>query len=149
MCQWLNDKVTRAKRSRDNPCAIRVELTNEQDKNIVFSPRLMAHALSNALQNAMRFADKSIEVHLIQQEEHWILGIDDDGPGIPSTDHNKVFEPFSRLDESRQRDSGNFGLGLSIVRNIARWHQGEARIAPCKSLGGTRVEIRWPVNAEF
>jgi len=149
MHNWLNAQVARAKRSRDNSCAIEVIIVSGHNESIAFSPQLMAHALSNALQNAMRFAELKIEVHLENQYDNWILCIEDDGPGIPLTDREHVFDPFYRLDESRQRNSGNFGLGLSIVRNIARWHQGEANIAPCRSLGGTRVLIQWPVIAHF
>lgn len=149
MRDWLDSLAARAKRSRDNHHTINVCSFADEDDIITFSPRLMAHATSNAIQNAMRFAAKTIVVNLEKRHSEWVISIEDDGPGIEPAHRERVFEPFSRLDESRQRDSGNFGLGLSIVRNIARWHHGHACIADCQSLSGTRVEIRWPVSTHL
>lgn len=151
MQDWLINQVSRAQHGRETTYQITINFDSEHinEKSLVFSPRLMAHALSNTLQNAMRFAQVSIVVQLDSHHREWILSIEDDGTGIPDDKHERVFEPFSRLDESRQRGSGGFGMGLSIVRKIAQWHQGNALIAPCKTLSGTRVEIRWPIEAEF
>jgi signal transduction histidine kinase len=71
-----------------------------------------------------------------------VIHVDDDGAGIPAPDRERVFEPFARLDQSRDRDSGGFGLGLAIVRQVARWHGGDAFISE-SPLGGTRVTIAW------
>ena len=151
MQSWLIKQVSRAQYGRENACqfTINFEPTNLGYRCLKLSPRLMAHALSNTLQNALRFARNNIVVQLQAQEGHWILGIEDDGIGIPEDKHERVFEPFSRLDESRQRGSGGFGMGLSIVRKIAQWHQGDAHIATCKTLSGTRVEIHWPIELEL
>jgi len=149
MLVWFKRQASRAQRNDQHTNIIAVKTINPYDEPVAFSPSLMAHAVSNTLQNALRFAESKIEIHLSQQQNDWIISIEDDGPGIPVKDHERVFEAFSRLDESRQRDSGNFGLGLSIVRNIARWHQGEANIVPSQSLKGTRIEIRFPVKAQF
>jgi len=148
---WMLKQVSRAHDSRDSVCQITINFDpiHVDEKSIMLSPRLMAHALSNTLQNALRFSENKIVVQLESQQGEWILGIEDDGIGIPDDKHERVFEPFSRLDESRQRGSGGFGLGLSIVRKIARWHQGDAFIATCKTLSGTRVEIRWPIEVDF
>jgi signal transduction histidine kinase len=68
--------------------------------------------------------------------------VDDDGGGIAVADRERLFEPFVRLDRSRARDSGGFGLGLAIVRQVARWHGGDAMISD-SPLGGARVSIAW------
>ena len=151
MKSWLVKQVSRTQYGRENACEITInfEPTNLGNQCLKMSPRLMAHALSNSLQNALRFARNNIVVQLHIHQGNWILGIEDDGIGIPEDKHKRVFEPFSRLDESRQRGSGGFGMGLSIVRKIAQWHQGDALIANCKTLSGTRVEIRWPVELEL
>ena len=70
------------------------------------------------------------------------IHVDDDGPGIPLNDREHLFEPFTRLDQSRTRSTGGFGLGLSIVKQIARWHRGDAAIGD-SPLGGARVTICW------
>ncbi|MGQ7848724.1 ATP-binding protein [Granulosicoccus sp. 3-233] len=151
MKAWLVKQVSRAQHGREGKCQITVnfDTTNIGEKSFIISPRLMAHALSNTLQNAFRYAQGNIVVQLDSQQGEWVLGVEDDGAGIPDDKHERVFEPFSRLDESRQRGSGGFGMGLSIVRKIAQWHQGNALIAECKTLSGTRVEIRWPIEVEF
>jgi two-component system, OmpR family, sensor kinase ParS len=71
-----------------------------------------------------------------------VIHVDDDGAGIPAPDRERLFEPFVRLDGSRDRESGGFGLGLAIVRQVARWHGGEASITE-SPLGGARVTIAW------
>ena len=147
---WLTDQITRAHHGHENTCQITIHFdqTNIIKKSLKFSPRLMAHALSNTLQNALRYSQKNIIVQLESHKNEWILSVEDDGVGIPHDQHERVFEPFSRLDESRQRGSGGFGMGLSIVRKVAQWHQGNALVAPSKLLGGTRIEIRWPTQVE-
>jgi len=151
MNDWLHGQVSRAQRSHESPCRITIDFDVDSASNdpVHISPNLLAHALSNALQNALRFAKGNVAVQLRKQKEDWVLSVEDDGIGIAEDSRERVFEPFSRLDESRQRGSGGFGLGLSIVRKIAQWHQGDACIAPCKALSGTRVEIRWPIAFEF
>jgi signal transduction histidine kinase len=70
------------------------------------------------------------------------ISVDDDGPGVPPVERDRLFEPFTRLEGSRGRDSGGVGLGLAIVKSVAEWHGGEARISD-SPLGGARVSISW------
>lgn len=72
------------------------------------------------------------------------MHVDDDGPGIEPQLRKKLFEPFTRADASRNRQSGGFGLGLAIVAKIAHWHEGQASVTDSPG-NGTRLEIRWPV----
>ncbi|PSD28136.1 two-component sensor histidine kinase, partial [Stenotrophomonas maltophilia] len=67
-------------------------------------------------------------------------------PGIAEADREKVVRPFTRLDDSRSRDTGGFGLGLAIVGRIAARHHGELRIGRA-ALGGARLEMHWPLAA--
>jgi len=146
---WLSNQINRAQHSHPSSLTIEFNAEIPDHKPLSFSPQLMAHALSNALQNAMRFAKSKVKVELKSQNNDWVLMVEDDGIGIPHVDRERVFESFSRLDASRDRHSGGFGLGLSIVRKIARWHHGDAHIVEPESLCGTRLEIRWPVCAEL
>jgi signal transduction histidine kinase len=68
--------------------------------------------------------------------------VDDDGPGVPPRERERLFEPFTRLEGSRGRDSGGVGLGLAIVKSVAEWHGGEAHISD-SPLGGARISISW------
>ena len=74
------------------------------------------------------------------------ITVDDDGPGIPPDQREQIFEPFARVDESRDRESGGAGLGLAIVRRIVVGHGGEVRAASSPS-GGARFVIEWPERA--
>jgi signal transduction histidine kinase len=73
-----------------------------------------------------------------------VLAIEDDGPGIPPAELDRVFEPFHRVEGSRNRETGGVGLGLPIARNILRAHGGDVSIAN-RSQGGARVTVTLPV----
>ena len=75
--------------------------------------------------------------------ENIIVNIIDDGPGIPQDQWENVFTPFARLDSSRNRSTGGYGLGLSIVKSIAYWHGGVAAVY-FGELGGAKFTILWP-----
>jgi signal transduction histidine kinase len=72
--------------------------------------------------------------------------VEDDGPGIAEDDLQRVFEPFVRLEESRNRDSGGMGLGMAIARTILRAHGGDVTVAN-RSQGGLRVTLQLPAEA--
>lgn len=109
-------------------------------------PRLLQLALSNLVGNALRHARSQVEVSLVGVDGRACLRVDDDGPGIAEADREKVVRPFTRLDDSRSRDTGGFGLGLAIVSRIALRHHGELRIGRA-TLGGARLEMHWPLAA--
>jgi signal transduction histidine kinase len=71
-----------------------------------------------------------------------LLSVDDDGPGIPEAERQSVFKAFTRLDSSRNRQTGGYGLGLAIVARIAALHGGTAR-AEESPLGGARIVVSW------
>lgn len=109
-------------------------------------PRLLQLALSNLVGNALRHARSQVEVSLVGVDGRACLRVEDDGPGIAEADREKVVRPFTRLDDSRSRDTGGFGLGLAIVSRIALRHHGELRIGRA-TLGGARLEMHWPLAA--
>ncbi|MEQ1517139.1 MAG: ATP-binding protein [Usitatibacteraceae bacterium] len=104
--------------------------------------RYLSRAASNLLQNAVRYAKQTVELRVEMVEGKRWLHVDDDGEKIPVADRERLFEPFTRLDTSRDRQSGGSGIGLAIVKQIARWHGGAAQIAESK-LVGTRVSLSW------
>lgn len=105
--------------------------------------QFMAKAVSNLLQNAVRYAKTRIALTVSATDRAFSISVDDDGPGVPKKARHEIFEPFTRLDESRDRNSGGVGLGLAIVRKVAEWHRGEVLVTE-SSLGGARFVIRWP-----
>jgi len=69
--------------------------------------------------------------------------VDDDGPGIPAEERERVFDRFTRLDDGRARDAGGLGLGLSMVKAITEHHGGTVT-AEAAPLGGARLRVRLP-----
>jgi signal transduction histidine kinase len=103
-------------------------------------PRQLDRLLRNLLDNAVRHARTSVTVRIEQRAEHVVLHVDDDGPGIPAADRERVFERFTRLDEARTRDAGGAGLGLAIAREIAHRHHGTLTASAPES-GGSRFTL--------
>lgn len=104
--------------------------------------RYLSRAAANLLQNAVRYAKTRVDLRVAMVDGKRRLQVDDDGDGVPVADRERLFEPFTRLDDSRNRQSGGSGIGLAIVRQIARWHGGSARITE-SALGGTSVSLSW------
>lgn len=104
--------------------------------------RLLRQAVENTIRNAQRYADSTIAVTLEHKGSHLSLFVDDDGPGIPSEDRERVFIPFECLEESRSRQTVGFGLGMAIVHQIMLAHGGRAE-ALDSPLGGARIHLTW------
>jgi two-component system OmpR family sensor kinase len=100
--------------------------------------------VSNLIDNALKYGHRA-RLRLRVVDGRCILDIDDDGPGIPGQLQQQVFEPFFRLESSRNRDTGGIGLGLATVRAIALDHGGEIELGNRKD-GGLRVTISLPVG---
>lgn len=106
--------------------------------------RLMERVLDNLMNNAMRYSETTLRIGLDLQGSQTILCVEDDGPGIEPAEREKVFEPFVRLDPSRDRATGGCGLGLAIVRSIAQAMGGSVR-CEASELGGARFVFSWPI----
>jgi two-component system sensor histidine kinase RstB len=107
-------------------------------------PRYIHRAIQNLVGNAARYAASRVRVHCQFDEDNCRIDVEDDGPGVPEEDWEKVFTAFARLDDSRTRTSGGYGLGLSIVRRILYWHGGQAFVSRSDDLGGARFSLVWP-----
>jgi two-component system OmpR family sensor kinase len=107
---------------------------------------LMETVLRNLLYNALRFAHKQIRVSFASGSDRHRLSVEDDGPGIPEPDRERVFESFVQLNEPG-RDKSGFGLGLAIVKRIVEWHGGTAE-ARASELGGAAFVVEWPTKLE-
>ncbi|MFL6642980.1 MAG: ATP-binding protein [Paraburkholderia fungorum] len=110
----------------------------------VCDPKLVARALLNLLRNSTRYARQAISLSAAAGAAGaLVLIVEDDGPGIPLAERNRIFEPFHRLDSSRDRHTGGFGLGLAIVRRVALVHGGDVRLEEAAS-GGARFVVTLP-----
>ena len=105
----------------------------------------MRQLFSNISQNILRHtpADAKVEVKITQSATSTEIVIDDSGPGIPLALRNQVFERFSRLDESRSRDTGGFGLGMSIIKSVVDKHNGQIFLED-SVFNGLRIRLIFP-----
>ena len=111
-----------------------------------FDPHLMTRVLDNLVQNALRYSKNNVEVTLKKDINDYILTVDDDGSGISKDDQKIIFDAFSRIDSSRNKSTGGFGLGLAIVERIIKAHQGTINVKDSK-LGGACFQVHWPINS--
>jgi len=105
--------------------------------------RLLARAVGNLLRNAQKYARGSIVLSARRTPGQVEIAVDDDGPGIPLEERERIFDPFYRLDRSRDRATGGFGLGLSIAHKAVALHGGTLRVES-SPLGGARFVLRLP-----
>lgn len=103
-------------------------------------PAGVRRALGNLLANAVRYGSGRVRLTALTLTEGFQVDVEDDGPGVPAADRERIFEPFVRLDAARSRDTGGTGLGLAIAASIARAHGGTLTVAD-GDLGGAR--FRW------
>lgn len=106
--------------------------------------RLMVRVLDNLLNNALRYSRAAVQVSLLLDGSQATLIVEDDGPGIEADARERVFEPFVRLDPSRDRATGGCGLGLAIVHSIALAMGGRV-VCDESELGGAKFSFHWPV----
>jgi signal transduction histidine kinase len=110
-----------------------------------FEPRYLEWVIRNLVRNALRHATKRIEVVVEERGKTLAIHVDDDGPGIPEEKRRSVFKPFMRLDQSRNRKSGGYGLGLAIAQRITLWHRGRLKITR-SPLNGARFTLVLPLT---
>jgi len=108
-------------------------------------PTLFTRALINLVRNAGRYAQKQCLITVTIENTTLTVSIEDDGPGIPPGKRERIFEPFTRLDNSRSRDSGGTGLGLAIVQSIVDKHKGDIYIDDSR-LGGACFTMTLPLK---
>jgi signal transduction histidine kinase len=102
--------------------------------------------LRNLLDNAVRYARDEIRIGLETEQERVILVVEDDGPGIPPPERERIFDRFARVEESRSRNAGGTGLGLAEVQGIVQRHGGRITVGRA-GIGGARFEVVLPAVA--
>ena len=120
-------------------------LSNQSLQYVNFDPKNLERAIGNLVSNAEKYAKSRIDIQVKRINGTCKVIIDDDGPGIPASQRISLFEPFKRLDDSRTRSTGGYGLGLSIVKQIAQWHKGQITIGESPE-GGARFVFSWPTD---
>jgi two-component system sensor histidine kinase RstB len=139
---WLNDEID-AVRLLGRDLAITVDTEKlPENLHVDLDRKAMPYALRNLLRNAFKYASKQIVVSAELDQDRILIHVDDDGIGIPPEDREHVFSAFTRLDRSRDRATGGYGLGLAITRRVLELHGGTA-IADAAPLGGARFTLSW------
>ena len=118
-----------------------VTITGQALRPLVGKPQALKRCLTNLIANAVKFGTRA-EV-LIADGADLVIRVRDHGPGIPEEELERVFEPFYRLESSRNRDSGGTGLGLTIARDLAQAHGGSLLLANLAG-GGLEATLRLP-----
>lgn len=108
-----------------------------------FDRNLMYIATRNLLVNAVRYARTQVWLRVEDRDGWLVIAVDDDGPGVPQDERERVFDPFHRVDNSRDRHTGGYGLGLSFVKLIAEQHGGSVYVTDSPE-GGARFVLSVP-----
>ena len=124
----------------------KLTVTVDDDLVIQSVERYAHRVIQNLVGNALRYANHDVRATLRRDGDYVVLWVEDDGPGIPEAHRERIFEPFTRLDDSRTRSTGGYGLGLSIVSRIVHWFEGTIYVDQSHQLGGARFIMRWPVS---
>ncbi|MTA75106.1 MAG: hypothetical protein F2942_10345, partial [Actinobacteria bacterium] len=105
----------------------------------------LSRVLTNVVDNALSHCRSAVELSLLSANGNAVIIVDDNGPGVPVEDRDRIFERFVRLDQARTAERGT-GLGLAIVRDTVLAHHGEVELGE-SPLGGARVTLRLPLES--
>ncbi len=136
--------VVRAEADRGRRVPVEVEVAGAPGP-VAGSADALGRVVANLLDNAARHAhDRVVATVEAPGDAPTVrVVVDDDGPGIPEADRERVFQRFTRLDDARTRDDGGAGLGLAVVRSIVTRHGGRV-CAEAAPLGGARLVVELP-----
>ncbi|MDP9711007.1 UNVERIFIED_ORG: two-component system sensor kinase ParS [Pseudomonas fluorescens] len=138
---WL-DSVVGSVALEAEAAGVQLLIVDCRVDEVRIEPRFMARAVINLLRNAIRYAEQRVEVSLVRIGDQYEVQVNDDGPGVPLEGREKIFEPFSRLDASRDRRTGGFGLGLALVRRVSQSHGGQVDVGD-SPWGGASFRMTW------
>jgi signal transduction histidine kinase len=137
--------LARAEARRPHAVPVTAGVTGLHPTTVTGSSEQLARVVTNLVDNAARHAQGRVAVGVTGDGRRVRLTVDDDGPGVPEPDRERVFERFTRLDDARARDAGGTGLGLAVVRSIAERHRGAAWME-AGPLGGARAVVELPAD---
>ena len=135
----LSDLITRIVKRYNNENISTNLLSNI---NINGRKNLIQRCINNLIDNAIKYGDQ-VNIELSKNNNNIFIKIDDNGPGIPISEHNNVFKPFYKIDKGRADAKSSVGLGLSIASDIIRSHGGNIQLEK-SSLNGLGVKIFLP-----
>jgi two-component system sensor histidine kinase CpxA len=124
---------------------VTIDLKTQANCDLLADSKLLTSAISNVVNNAVKYSpnDQVVTVELSQENEQIMLSVSDLGPGVPNEMINKLFTPFFRVADGRERSSGGTGLGLAIAQQAILFHQGKI-VAQNQESSGLKVIITLP-----
>jgi len=134
--ELLINQVAKQQRSTDKT----LTLLLADELYCLCNGHLLERASQNIITNAIRYATHQIEIKASIENKQLIISVSDDGCGIEDKDQQRLFQAFTRLDKSRNKEQGGFGLGLAIVKRIMDWHKGHCTIGN-SHLGGAKFSL--------
>jgi signal transduction histidine kinase len=137
--------LARVEARRPHAVPVTAGVSGMHPTTVTGSREQLARVVTNLVDNAARHAQHRVAVGVTGDGRRVRLTVDDDGPGVPEGDRERVFERFTRLDDARARDAGGAGLGLAVVRSIAERHRGTAFVET-STLGGARAVLDLPAG---
>lgn len=141
-CRAMAERVIAALEPLNRHLAI--ELAEGPEVEALAEARYLQRALQNLVANACRYASSRVVIQVQAEPRLLRIDVEDDGPGVPPGERHAIFKPFARLDDSRTRSSGGYGLGLSIVQKVMTWHGGSVGVDESPDLGGARFTLLLP-----
>jgi signal transduction histidine kinase len=139
----LDDLVLEAAQTVRAEGKVTVDIAGLSGAQVIGDAHQLARAIRNLVDNAVRHATHVVRLSLSETDDQVVLVIQDDGPGIPEEERERVFERFTRLDEARTPGQGGTGLGLAIARDILERHGGTVTVESDNDEGATFV-VRMP-----
>jgi signal transduction histidine kinase len=121
-----------------------IEINGQTTSPFLCRPQSIKRCLSNLIENAIKYGGVA-RVHVMQLPDSLHIVVSDDGPGVPAEELERLFDPFYRLEASRNRDHGGTGLGLTIARSIAEQHGGKL-ILKNGVTHGLECHLEFPFN---
>lgn len=122
---------------------VKIDVQKSGDVAVPVRPNAVKRCLANLVENAATYGD-TVSIQARRRGRVVEITVDDNGPGIPRDQRNRVFKPFFRMDEARNPDTGGMGLGLTIARDVARGHGGDITLGESPT-SGLRAVLRLPV----
>ncbi|GAA3612350.1 hypothetical protein GCM10022419_116670 [Nonomuraea rosea] len=125
-------------------CALPIHHDLEEGLLVSGVTSALTRLLGNLLDNAERHGESAVRVTVFGESDGVVVTVEDDGPGIPLPQRDRVFDHFARIDTARSREHGGTGLGLPIAQAIAQAHRGTLTVQD-SDLGGARLVLRLPL----
>lgn len=139
---FLNDWLQEMAQSFSLPDRMIKVRQPKQSVQFSIRPQAVRRAVGNLLTNALRYGQQVRLSAQVKSDEVWIV-VEDDGPGIPADKRANVFQPFQRLEPSRNQATGGYGLGMTIALDLIRQHGGDILLSE-SVLGGLKATIKLP-----